>query len=159
MLNAAGPEIVIAGTRDGGGASDWPGGPRTLTPREPTREASTGRIRIVPWRTPTAGTPSSRVPGRPAWRRGRRPDGGAAGAGRLRITAEAVGRMRQCPRRRPAPQAARGARLIDALLAWLRPDRRADARSVPVAVRANSTLRGPGLSRRHVAPWIERLRW
>ena len=38
MPDAAGPEIVIAGTRE-----DWPGGAQTLTPRDPTREPN-GRI-------------------------------------------------------------------------------------------------------------------
>ena len=38
MPDAAGPRIVIAGTRE-----DWPGGAQTLTPRDPTREPN-GRI-------------------------------------------------------------------------------------------------------------------
>ena len=38
MPDAAGPEIVIAGTRE-----DWPGGAQTLTPRDPTREPN-GRL-------------------------------------------------------------------------------------------------------------------
>ena len=33
MPDAAGPKIVIAGTRE-----DWPGGAQTRTPRDPTRE-------------------------------------------------------------------------------------------------------------------------
>ena len=115
MLNAAGPEIVIAGTRE-----DWPGGPRTLTPREPTREAN-GRIL---WFGAELDPDGSQV-----W---------------FRITAEAVGRMREKTPR------ARGARLIDALLAWLMPDRqlRPELNRFEVRVSAGDTW-----------TWIERLRW
>ena len=77
MPDAAGPEIVIAGTRE-----DWPGGAQTLTPRDPTREPN-GRL----WFGAELDPDGSQV-----W---------------FRITAEAVGRMREKTPR------ARGARLID----------------------------------------------
>ena len=83
MPDAAGPKIVIAGTRE-----DWPGGSQTLTPREPTREPN-GRIL---WFGAALDPDGSQQ----VW---------------FRITAEAVGRMREKTPR------ARGARLIDALLA------------------------------------------
>ena len=92
--------IVIEGTRE-----DWPGGARTLTAREPTRE-----------------------PNGTFW---------------FRIAEEAIGRM---PEKTPRD---RGARLVDALIVWITPDRQL----------------APGLNRFEVRvseagdTWIERLRW
>ena len=80
--------IVIAGTR-----GDWPGGARTLTPREPTREPNVDPL----------------VRGRA--RSGRRPRSGSG------IAEDAVGRM---PVETPAD---RGRRLVDALIVWITPDR------------------------------------
>ena len=72
---------------------DWPGGARTLTPREPTREPN----------------------GRALWFGAELdPDGDQVW---FRITAASVGRMRE-----KTPHA-RGDRLVDALLAWLTPGR------------------------------------
>ena len=67
MPDAAGPTIVIAGTRE-----DWPGGPRTLTPRDPTREPN----RRILWFGAELDPDGSQQ----VW---------------FRITAEAVGRMRE----------------------------------------------------------------
>ena len=78
MPDTAGPKIVIAGTRE-----DWPGGAQTLTPRDPTREPN-GRIL---WFGAALDADGSQQ----VW---------------FRITAEAVGRMREKTPR------ARGARLI-----------------------------------------------
>ena len=80
--------IVIAGTR-----GDWPGGARTLTPRDPFPEHN----------------------GQTFWfGADLAPDGSQLW---FRIRSEAVLRMKeQTPR-------ARGDRLVDALLAWTAPDR------------------------------------
>ena len=67
MPDTAGPKIVIAGTRE-----DWPGGAQTLTPRDPTREPN-GRIL---WFGAALDADGSQQ----VW---------------FRITAEAVGRMRE----------------------------------------------------------------
>ena len=72
MPDAAGPEIVIAGTRE-----DWPGGAQTLTPRDPTREPN-GRILWFGAELDPAGSQ--------VW---------------FRITAETVGRMREKTPRPP----------------------------------------------------------
>ena len=61
----------------------------------------------------------------------------------FRITAEAVGRMREKTPR------ARGARLIDALLAWLTPDRQLQPELNRFEVRISEAG----------DTWIERLRW
>ena len=81
------PEITIEGKR-----TDWPGGARTLLPRDPSREPN----------------------GQTFWFGAEiDPDGCQVW---FRITSEALRRMREeTPR-------ARGTRLIDALLAWLPPD-------------------------------------
>ena len=88
-MTGDGPKIVIEGTRE-----DWPGGPRTLTPRDPSREPN----RQTFWFGAELDPDGSQV-----W---------------FRIASEAVRRMgEQTPR-------ARGDRLVDALLAWLMtPDR------------------------------------
>ena len=86
MPDAAGPTIVIAGTRE-----DWPGGPRTLTPRYPTRE-----------------------PNGTLWFGAELPAGDQVW---FRIAEEAIGRM---PEKTPRD---RGARLVDALIVWITPDR------------------------------------
>ena len=105
--------IVIAGRRE-----DWPGGPRTLTPRAPTREPN-GTLWFGAELDPTAAQ---------VW---------------FRIGEEAVGQM---PGETPA---VRGRRLVDALIAWMTPDRQLK----------------PGINRFEVLvsatgePWIERLRW
>ena len=116
MPDAAGPTIVIAGTRE-----DWPGGPRTLTPRDPTREPN-GRILWFGAELDPDGSQQ-------VW---------------FRITAEAVGRMREKTPR------ARGARLIDALLAWLTPDRQLQPELNRFEVRVSNAGGDT---------WIERLRW
>ena len=79
--------IVIAGRRD-----DWPGGARTLTPREPTREPN-GTLWFGAELDPD---------GDQVW---------------FRIAEEAINRM---PEKTPA---ARGRRLVDALIVWITPDR------------------------------------
>ena len=116
MPDAAGPKIVIAGTRE-----DWPGGAQTLTPRDPTREPN-GRIL---WFGAALDADGSQQ----VW---------------FRITSEAVGRMREKTPR------ARGARLIDALLAWLTPDRqlqpelnRFEVRIAAMALSGVSAVTGP----------------
>ena len=83
-----GPKIVIKGRRE-----DWPGGARTLTPRDPCREPN----RQTFWFGAELDQDGNQV-----W---------------FGITSEAVRRMKE-----QAPEA-RGARLIDVLLAWLTPDR------------------------------------
>ena len=80
--------IVIAGRR-----GDWPGGPQTLTPREPTRE-----------------------PNGTLWF-GAELDPAAGGQVWFRIAEEAISRM---PAETPA---GRGRRLVDALIVWITPDR------------------------------------
>ncbi len=114
MPDAVGPKIVIAGTRE-----DWPGGAQTLTSRDPTREPN-GRIL---WFGAALDADGQQV-----W---------------FRITAEAVGRMREKTPR------ARGARLIDALLAWLTPDRQLQPELNRFEVRVSEAG----------DTWIERLRW
>ena len=105
--------IVIAGRRE-----DWPGGPRTLTPRDPTREPN-GTLWFGAELDPDGG---------PVW---------------FRIGEAAVGRM---PADTPA---ARGRRLVYALIVWITPDRQLE----------------PGINRFEVLvsatgeTWIERLRW
>ena len=105
--------IVIEGTRE-----DWPGGARTLTVREPTREPN-GTF----WFGAELGPAGDQV-----W---------------FRIAEEAIGRM---PEKTPRD---RGARLVDALIVWITPDRQL----------------APGLNRFEVRvseagdTWIERLRW
>ena len=91
-MTGDGPKIVIEGTRE-----DWPGGPRTLTPRDPSRDPN----RQTFWFGAELDPDGSQV-----W---------------FRIASEAVRRMgEQTPR-------ARGDRLVDALLAWLMtPDRQPD---------------------------------
>ena len=79
--------IVIAGTR-----GDWPGGPRTLTPRPATLEPD--------GRTLWFGADLDPDGSRQVW---------------FRITAASVGRMRE-----KTPHG-RGYRLVDTLLAWLAP--------------------------------------
>ena len=82
------PQIVIAGTR-----TDWPGGPRTLTPRDAYLEPN----RRTFWFGADLAPDGSQV-----W---------------FRIASDAVRRMPE-----PTP-GARGDRLIDALLVWMQPDR------------------------------------
>ena len=95
-----------------------PGGARTLTARDPTREPN-GTF----WFGAELGPDGDQV-----W---------------FRIAEEAIGRM---PEKTPR---ARGARLVDALIVWITPDRQL----------------GPGLNRFEVRvseagdTWIERLRW
>ena len=115
MPDAAGPEIVIAGTRE-----DWPGGAQTLTPRDPTREPNGW----IFWFGAELDPAGSQV-----W---------------FRITAEAVGRMREKTPR------ARGARLIDALLAWLMSGHQLQLELNRFEVRVSAG--GDDT-------WIERLRW
>ena len=103
-----------------GTREDWPGGARTLTPRYPTREPN-GRILWFGAELDPAGSQ--------VW---------------FRITAETVGRMREKTPR------ARGARLIDALLAWLMPDRQLQPELNRFEVRVSNA--GDDT-------WIERLRW
>ena len=104
--------IVIEGRRE-----DWPGGARTLTPRDPTRE-----------------------PNGTLWFGAELPAGDQVW---FRIAEEAIDRM---PEKTPRD---RGARLIDALIVWITPDRQLT----------------PGLNRFEVRvseagdTWIERLRW
>ena len=88
-MTGDGPQIVIKGRRE-----DWPGGARTLTPREPGREPN----RQTFWFGAELDPDGSQV-----W---------------FRITSEAVRRMRE------GDAVARGERLVDALLAWLTPARR-----------------------------------
>ena len=88
-MTGAGPQIVIKGRRE-----DWPGGARTLTPREPGREPN----RQTFWFGAELDPDGSQV-----W---------------FRITSEAVRRMRE------GDAVGRGERLVDALLAWLTPARR-----------------------------------
>ena len=80
--------IVIEGRRE-----DWPGGARTLTPRDPTRE---------PNGTFWFGAELDPDGGNQVW---------------FRIAEEAIGRM---PEKTPA---ARGGHLVDALIVWITPDR------------------------------------
>ena len=87
-MTGDGPQIVIEGTRE-----DWPGGPRTLTPRDPSREPN----------------------GQTFWFGAEfDPDGAQVW---FRIASAAVSRIRE------QTPGARGDRLVDALLAWLTPDR------------------------------------
>ena len=80
--------VVIEGRR-----GDWPGGPRILTARPPSREPN----------------------GRTCWFGAELdPDGGQVW---FRLDEEAIGRM---PERTPHD---RGDRLIDALIVWITPDR------------------------------------
>ena len=88
-MTGDGPQIVIKGRRE-----DWPGGARTLTPREPGREPN----RQTFWFGADLDPDGSQV-----W---------------FRITSEAVRRMRE------GDAVGRGERLVDALLAWLTPARR-----------------------------------
>ena len=88
MWTDDGLAIIIEGKRE-----DWPGGPRTLTPRASGREPNGRTLWYGAELNPD---------GRQVW---------------FRITAEAVCRMRE------KTPLARGERLIDALLAWLTPDR------------------------------------
>ena len=103
-----------------GTREDWPGGAQTLTPRDPTREPN-GRIL---WFGAALDADGSQQ----VW---------------FRITAAAVGRMREKTPR------ARGARLIDALLAWLTPDRQLQPELNRFEVRISEAG----------DTWIERLRW
>ena len=107
------PKIVIKGKRE-----DWPGGVRTLTPCDPTREPN-GTF----WFGVELGPD-----GRQVW---------------FRIGEEAIGRL---PEKTPA---ARGRRLVDALIVWITPDRQLK----------------PGINHFEVRvseagdTWVERLRW
>ena len=82
MPDAAGPKIVIAGTR-----KDWPGGAQTLMPRDPTREPN-GRILWFGAALDPDGKPAGVVPDHGG---GRRPDAG-----------EDAPRPRRPPHRRPS---------------------------------------------------------
>ena len=82
-------KIVIKGTRD-----DWPGGPRTPTPRDPCLEPNQRTL----WFGANLDPDGIQV-----W---------------FRIALEAIGRMRE-----PTAEA-RGNRVIDAFLAGLQPDHR-----------------------------------
>ena len=82
--------IVIAGRRE-----DWPGGPRTLVPREPTREPN----------------------GQTLWVGAELDPDGDHDQVWFRIAEEAIGRM---PEKTPGD---RGRRLVDALIVWITPDR------------------------------------
>ena len=82
------PKIVIEGRR-----GDWPGGARTLTPRDPGREPN----RQTFWFGAELDPDGVQV-----W---------------FRVASEAVRRMKE------GTPGARGDRLVDALLAWLTPDR------------------------------------
>ena len=102
-----------------GRREDWPRGTRTLTPHDPIREPN----------------------GRTLWfGAGLDPDGEQVW---FRIDEDAIGRM---PEKTPA---ARGDRLIDALIVWITPDRPLE----------------PGINRFEVRvseagdTWIERLQW
>ena len=88
MWTDDGLAIIIEGKRE-----NWPGGPRTLTPRASGREPNGRTLWYGAELNPD---------GRQVW---------------FRITAKAVCRMRE------KTPLARGERLIDALLAWLTPDR------------------------------------
>ena len=116
MPDAAGPKIVIAGTRE-----DWPGGAQTLTPRDPTREPN-GRIL---WFGAALDADGSQQ----VW---------------FRITAEAVGRMRE--QRPPAPAAPASSTPSSA---WLTPDRQLQPELNRFEVRVSEAG----------DTWIERLRW
>ncbi len=109
-----GPRIVIAGTR-----RDWPGGPRTLIPRDPFLEPNRQTLWVGADLAPD---------GVQVW---------------FRIASEAIRRMRA------DTPGARGDRLVDALLAWMTPDRalRRDLNRFEVRVSADGDT------------WIERLRW
>ena len=113
MWNDDGLAIVIEGRRE-----DWPGGARTLTPCPAGREPN-GRNLWFGARLDT---------GTQVW---------------FRITAEAVGRMRE------KTPGARGERLVGALLAWLTPDRglKRELNRFEVQVSDDGDT------------WIERLRW
>lgn len=109
-----GPEIIIEGTR-----TDWPGGARTLTPRNPSREPN----------------------GQTFWFGAQvDPDGCQVW---FRITSDSLGRMEEKTPR------ARGSRLVDALVAWLSPDRRL----------GRELSRFEFLVSEGGDAWIERLRW
>ena len=82
-----GPAIVIEGTRE-----DWPGGPRTLTPLEPSQEAN----RQTTWFGAELAPDDNQV--------------------RFRITFKAI---REMPENTPQ---SRGARLVERLIAWLNED-------------------------------------
>ena len=85
MPDAAGPEIVIAGTRE-----DWPGGAQTLTPRDPCRKPNR---RII------CSGPSSTRPG------------ARCGSGSRRRPSAGCGRRRPAP---AAPASSTPPRLADA---------------------------------------------
>ena len=96
--------IVIAGRRE-----DWPGGQRTLTPRNPTREPN----------------------GRTLWFGAELdPDGAQVW---FQIAEEAIGRM---PEKTPED---RGRRLIDALIVWITPDRQIEPSLNRFEVRVSET--------------------
>ena len=108
-MTGDGPQIVIKGRRE-----DWPGGARTLTPRDPGREPN----RQTFWFGAELDPDGSQV-----W---------------FRITSEAVRRMRE------GDAVGRGERLVDALLAWLTPARRLgpEVNSARQAARDPRTLAG-----------------
>ena len=105
--------IVIEGARE-----DWPGGARTLTAREPTREPN-GTFWFGAELDPD---------GDQVW---------------FRIAEEAVGRM---PEKTPRD---RGARLVNALIVWITPDRQLQLGLNRFEVRVSEAG----------DTWIERLRW
>ena len=109
-----GSTIVIEGSR-----GDWPGGARTLTPRESFLEHNGQTL----WFGADLDPDGSQV-----W---------------FRISSEAVRRMRE------QTPTARGDRLIDALLAWVTPDRplRRELNRFDVRVSDDGDT------------WIEGLRW
>ena len=86
-MTGDGPEIVIAGTR-----GDWPGGTRTLMPRDPSREPNGHTVWFGAELDPD---------GNQVW---------------FRITSEAARRIKE------ETPSARGDHLIDALLAWMTRD-------------------------------------
>ena len=107
-----------------GSREDWPRGPRTLTPHDPIREPN----------------------GRTLWfGAGLDPDGEQVW---FRIDEEAIGRM---PEKTPA---ARGQRLVDALIVWITPDRQLEPGINRFEVRvseAGDTVPGGGPCRRRRA--------
>ena len=107
--------IVIGGARE-----DWPGGPRTLTPREPTRE-----------------------PNGTLWFGAELDPDGDHDQVWFRIAEEAIGRM---PEKTPA---ARGQRLVDALIVWITPARPIEPGINRFAARVSEAG----------DTWIERLPW
>ena len=109
--------IVIEGTRE-----DWPGGARTLTAREPTREPN-GTFWFGAELDPDPDPDGDQV-----W---------------FRIAEEAVGRM---PEKTPRD---RGARLVNALIVWITPDRQLQLGLNRFEVRVSEAG----------DTWIERLRW